>query len=122
RDACLFGVGSPYRLRRAFGFDQRGEPALRVVDDDLAYLPERTLAYEVARLFHHGVPRVVVSERKDDVMLLRESTQLLRLLDGERHRLVANDVKARLDKRLGDRKVRVVGCDDGDKVDALVGR
>jgi hypothetical protein len=49
-----------------------------------------------------------------------DGPQLFRLREVERHRLVADDIKAALEKKFGGRKMLVVGRDDHDEVQAFV--
>ncbi len=50
----------------------------------------------------------------------RDPHQLQRLLERQGHRLVADDVDARLEERLGHLEMEMVGRDDRDGIDAVV--
>ena len=63
-----------------------------------------------------------MGEREDDIRLIHHIGELFGLRQVERHRLVADDIDARLDRRSGDFHVRMVGRGDRDEVDPLIRR
>ena len=65
---------------------------------------------------HERVAGVVVRDGEDRLRLLATTRgELLGFGERERERLVADDIEARLDGRLGDREVHVVGRGDETK-------
>ena len=116
------GIRAPLGLLHARPFETGGEPALRVLDDDLAQPAEIALPHEVAGQLHHRIAGVVVGQGEHAPALPDDLAELPRLVHREGHRLVADDVEPGFEKRLGDREVEVVRSDDGHEVDAGVGR
>ena len=120
--AGLLGVGPPTGLHLAGLLEGRGQPALRVLHDDLADLAQIALSHHVAGQLDHRVAGVVVHQAEDQARLLHELLQLLGLLGVEGHGLLAHDVEARLEEVPRDREVPVVGRRDRDEVDPLLRR
>ena len=119
RAAGALRVRAPRRLHVLLARELE-KPALRVLHHDLADLSEVARLHHVARELHHRVARVRVHEAERELRLLHERLELLRLGDGERHRLLAHHVESGLQTRLRDREVRVVRRADRDEVDALL--
>jgi hypothetical protein len=117
--AGLLGVGAPAGLLVALLLQRRGEPALRVLGDDLANGAQLAVPHQIARLLDQRVAGVVVREREHDVLLIHETAQRFRVAEGGRHRLVADDVEAFLDEGPRDVEVQNIGRDDAYEVDAL---
>ena len=122
-DAGARRVGAPVRLLvgRSRSSSVASQPWLYSTTT-LRTSPSSPRAHHVARLAHQRVARVVVGHAEDDARARAPSHQVVRLLAGVHERLVADDVEARLDERLGDGVVHVVGRHDGDEVDAVVRR
>ena len=118
-DAGALRVGAPVRLLLALRFEFGGEPALRILDDDLAHPAELTAADPVPGLLDHRIAGVVVGQAEDEAGPFDCCDQGLGLGRRLRHRLVAHHVEAGFERRPGDRKVHVVRGDDGDEVHAL---
>ena len=82
-------------------------------------------AAELARRHHgprlpdHGIAGIVVRQHEGPAGLLDQGRQALRIAHGRGHRLVADDVEARLQERPCDRPVAVVRRHDGDGVDPV---
>ena len=55
-------IGAPLGLLHAGPLEAGGEPALRVLDDDLAQPAEVARPHEVAGQLHHRIAGVVVGE------------------------------------------------------------
>ena len=66
-----------------------------------------------------GIRRVAVRDREQPPGRADAGDEVARLGGVVRHRLVGNDVEARVEGRHGKRVVRVVGRHDGDAVDAV---
>ena len=120
--AAPLRVGAPGGLLLPARFEPRGEPALRIFDDDLADLAELAGGDHLARLLHERVAGVVVGEAVEQAGLFHELAELLRLGEIEGRGLVAEDVEAVFERHLRRRKVHVVRRDDDDEVHALVRR
>ena len=117
--AAALGVGAPAGLLLAGGLEPRGEPALRVLDDDLANLAKSPGGDEVAGLLHQRVAGVIVREAVEQPGFLDQLLQCPGLLQVKGGRLVAQDVEPVLQRHLGRRKMHVVRRDDGDKIHPL---
>ena len=78
--------------------------------------PSSPLPHELARLLHHGVAGVVVGEHEDLSRLRDDRAQFLASARSKVDRLVADDVEAGLEEKLGRREMLVVGRDDDDEV------
>jgi hypothetical protein len=72
------------------------------IRDNEANLPDLVRAHHLPHLAHHRIGRVAVVHRADPAACPSHADDLLALLDGHRHRLFAQNVKARLEERLGD--------------------
>jgi hypothetical protein len=116
------GLFLPARFERLGRLEPLGEPALRILDHHPADRAETTRRHQVSGLLHHGVAGVVVGEAEQAATRGDRIPQLERLRQIERHRLVAGDVEAVLERRHRDRMVEMVGGDDRHQVDALRGR
>ncbi len=115
-------VGAPGGLLLAAGFEARGEPALRILDDHLADLAELAFLDHVARLLHQRIAGVIVRQPVDQAALLHDGGEFLRFLQVQRGGLVAQHMEAVFQRHLGRREVHVVRRDDGDEVHALIHR
>ena len=98
------------------------EPALRVFDHDPADRPDPPLRDLVAGLLDHRVAGVVVGHGEHGAVLGHGAGQPLGLRAVVHHRLVDDDVEARLDTGQGRLEVRVVGRDDRHEVDPFLRR
>ena len=95
---------------------------MNVVRAEGVDLAQVALQHHFSGLPHHRVAGVVVRDGEHHARLVDRVGQLLGLGQVEGHRLVANDVEAGFDRRLGDFKMGVVRRGDREKVDPLVGR
>src|SRR5206468_2938025 len=77
--AAALRVGTPGRLLLAGGFETRGQPALRVLDHDLANLAEFASSNHVARFFDERITGVIVRETVELAGLLDDGGEFLRL-------------------------------------------
>ena len=93
--------------------------ALRILGDDLEDAAELAGLHHGAGFLDHRIAGVVVGQREDEAGCIDEFFEFLGFREGERHRLLADDVDAGFEEGLGDREVQVVAGDDGDEVDAL---
>jgi hypothetical protein len=113
-------VRSPVGLLLSAGFEVRRKPALVVFDDDLAHGADRPARDHVAGFAHHGIARVVVRHAEDRAAALDDPHEFRRFFAGVNQRLVAHHVDARAGECACDRKMHVVGRDDGHEVDAVI--
>ena len=90
-------------LSQLFVWDH--QEVLQVFDNDLAHLPHFTVAEQLPRVPHERMSGVVVSQRKDPFCLFHHPDELLGFVERIGHRLIAHDVKAGLQKCLGDIEV-----------------
>ena len=98
---------------------RRGEAALDVLD---LHQPERAnlaVAHQARREAGHRVRRVAVRDCEQPSGRADAGDEVARLGGIVRHRLVGDDVEARVEGRDGKRVVRVVGRHDGHAVDAV---
>ena len=102
------------------GFEARGQPALRIFDDDFADFADLAGFDHVARFFDERVAGVVVREAVEQAGLFHEGAKLFGLGEIEGRGLVAEHVEAVFERHLGRREMHVVRRDDGDEVHALV--
>ena len=96
-----------------------GEAALDVLD---LHQPERAnlpVAHQARREAGHRVRRVAVGDCEQPSGRADAGDEVARLGGIVRHRLVGDDVEARVEGRDGKRVVRVVGGHDGHAVDAV---
>jgi hypothetical protein len=119
--AAACGVGAPGAAAVADG-DLRREPALVVLDDHLVDGADGAGFHHGARFAHHRVAGVVVRHAEHRAGTRGGLQQVLRLRAGVHEGFVAHHMDARFGEGLGHRVVQVVGRDDGDEVDALLGR
>ena len=122
RSAGGLRVRAPGGLHLAGLLQKLIQPALRILDNDLADLAEIALLDHVLGQLDHGVGGVVVHQAEDLAGGLDGGVQLLGLLDRQGHRLLAHDVEAGFEAGLGDREVRVVRRADRDEIDAVLFR
>jgi hypothetical protein len=121
RTAAL-GVGAPGGLLLAGSLDSSGEPTLRVLDHNLADLPQLARVHQVASFFHQRVAGVVVGQSVQASGLLDDGCEFLGFSQIEGGRLVAQHVESGLQGGLGRGKVDVIRSNDGHEVNPLVGR
>src|SRR5512132_3895843 len=69
-----------------------------------------------------AVPAPVLEHGQQDVLLLRNSREMPRLLDGNGERLVHPDVAAGVQRQVRERRVRLIGARDYDEVDIRIRR
>ncbi len=98
-----------------------GQPALWVLDHDLADAAQFAAQHAGPCLLHHRIATVVVGQAEETPAAPHQVHQLLRLPQGRGHGLLAEYVEPGLQRPAGDGGVQVVGRDDGDKVDTLGG-
>jgi hypothetical protein len=110
------GVGPPVGL---LALDRLGQPVLGVFDLHEPYRPERAVGDHRPRLPDHRVAGVVVGQHEERVRLGRGPREVAGLVEGARQRLVADDVDAAGEERLGGRRVHVVRRDDRHRLDAV---
>ena len=116
---ALGRVGPPGGLLAPRLLGRRGEPALRVLHDDLAQLPQLAGAHDVPRQLHHRIAGVVVHQAEDLSGARHERLQFAGFRRRERHRLLAHDMKPRLQEGSCHGEVGVVRGDDRDEVRPL---
>src|SRR5712671_928248 len=68
------------------------------------------------------VPASVLEHREQDVLLLRDSSEMSSFLDGDGERLVDYDIATSAHRRLSERCVRFIGTRDYDEVDIVMRR
>ena len=90
-----------------------------VFDHHAANRPERAGADEVPGFLHHRVAGVVVGQAEDEARFVGKGCELPRFGEVEGGWLVGPDVKASLERGLGDREVGVIGGGDDDEIHAL---
>jgi hypothetical protein len=95
---------------------------LRVLDLNHPDLTELTLVHHGARLAHHRIAAVVVGQCKQAAAAAHGLDQRMGIGQRGGHGLVANHVNADFQKRLGYRRVQVVGRDDCHHVNAILAR
>src|SRR5260221_11038430 len=86
------GIGAPSRLLLSRLLESRGEPTLRILDENLPDGAQRAVLHERARLLHHRIADVRMRQREQDVVLLHETPELLSILERRRQRLVTHDM------------------------------
>src|SRR5580704_4908975 len=117
--SALRGVGAPRGLFLAGVFERRGEPILRVFDLHEAKLAEFAGSDHFARLTNDGVAGVVVCETENFAGFFDQLRESLRVFDGGREWLVADDVEAGFEKGFCGAEVEMIRRDDRDGVDAI---
>jgi len=117
--SALLGIGSPGGLLLARLLQSRGQPALRILNDDLADLADLAAADEVSGELDHRVAGVVVHQAEDPACLVYDLLELLCLGDVEGHRLLAHYVESGLEEIFGNGEMPVVGRGDADEIDSL---
>ena len=113
-------IGAPAGLLLAGVLELGREPVLDVLGLHEPNGPELALGHHLPRLPDHGVAGIVVRQHEDAARLLDQFGELARILEGRGHRLVADDVDAAIEERLGRREVDVVGRDDRHRVDPVL--
>ena len=117
--AAAFGVGAPASLLLSGGFETRGQPALRILDDDFADSAELAGADHVAGFFHQRVTGVIVREAIKQAGLFHNLRELPGLGEVKGGGFVAEDVETVFQRHLRRREMNVVRRDDGDEVHAF---
>ena len=120
--AAALRVRAPGRLLLSTLLQARGQPALGILDDDLADLAELAGGDHGARFLHERIAGVVVRQAVKLAGLFHQRRELLGFGEIECRRLVAQDVKAILQRHLRRRKVHVIRRHDGDEIHPLVRR
>src|SRR5882762_4207129 len=80
------------------------------------------LAYRVVDGEKIAVPAPVLEHGEHDVLLLRNSREMSRLLDRDCEWLVDHDVAAATHRQLRERRVRFIGARDYDEIDIRMRR
>jgi len=111
------GIGAPGRLLLPLALEPRPQPPLDVFGPDRLDFAELAPEDHRPGLADERVAGVVVGDHEHRSRAVHQPRELLRLGERERERLVAHDVKARREGRLGDREVHVVGGRDRHEVD-----
>ena len=117
--SALGRVGSPGCLLLAILFEAAAKPTLDVGSPDRLDLSQFAGLDHLAGLAHQRVAGVVVGDGEDDLVLFDEGREFLSLGEIEGQRLVADDIEAGLDRRLGDLEVGVVRSGDRNEIDAF---
>ncbi len=115
-------VRAPAGLFLAGQLQPSGEPALRVLDDDLANLAELAGGDHVTRFFHERVAGVIMGKAIEALAFFYELLERLGLPETEGGGLVAQHVEAVLHRHLGRRKMHVVRRDDGHEIHSILRR
>ncbi len=68
---------------------------------------------------HERITGVGIGEREHTVLFACKARERLAFIDGDRERLVADDVNARLEKRRRDACMKMIRGDDRDRVDTV---
>ena len=121
RRAALRRIRPPRSLLLLAEFQTRPQPSLDVARANRVDLAQFAAQDHFPRLPHQRIAGVVVREREDDIRAIDDGGEFLGLGEVEGQRLVAHDIDARLDRRLGDFDVGVVRCGHRDKVNPLIG-
>ena len=88
------------------------QEVLEVLDNYLAHRAQFAGGEELPRVPHHRVAGVVVRQSEHESRLLDDLDEFPRLIECERHRLIADDMDSGFEERFGNAEVRRVGCDD----------
>lgn len=116
------GVCSPRRLFLVGRFETGSQPALNVIRTDCLDLAEFSTQNHFASLSHQGVPRVIVRDGEDGTGLFDQLGEFFGLSQIERHRLVTNDVEARIESRFGRCEVSVIGGGNRHEINSFIRR
>ena len=117
-DSRLCGIVAPAHAG-IVGVGGVGMETVREFDDDEPDLAEVAARHHRAHVADERIARVSVVDRADRARPRRRRHDVLRLIDGYRHRLLAQHVDACLKECLGDGVVRCVGRGHGHEVDAV---
>ena len=121
--APLFaGIGAPSGLLLIRFFEPGAQPTLDILDAHGVDLAQFAPQDHLTGLPHEGIAGVVVRHGEHDTGTVDDFGQPLGLGQVESERLVANDVEAGLDGRLGDLEMRVVRRGNRKEIDPLLGR
>ena len=118
--AAALGVSTPVGLFLAGGLKVCGQPALRILGDNLANLAQFACGDHVARLLHQLIAGVVVRQSIKKPRLLDDLAKALRLLEIKRRRLIAEHVKTIFQCHLGRRVMHMVRRHDGHEIHPLI--
>ena len=117
--AAAFGIGAPTGLFLPGDFDARGQPALRILDDDFADFAELARSNHVARFLHQRITSVIMSQAVEQAGFLHQLGELFSLGQIEGGRFVTEHVETLFERHLRGREVHVVGGHNGDEIHAL---
>ena len=95
------------------------KPALDVFDPDEAQRAQRAVAHELAGKTRHGISRIRVRDGEQASLPSCAGDEIARLREIVRHRLVADHIEPRVERRDGGGIVRVVRRHDRDGVDGI---
>ena len=118
----LRGVGAPGGLFLSAFLKARGEPALRILDDDFADFSKLARAHDFARFLDERVAGVVVRESVGKSATGDDFTKLLCFGEIEGGWLVGKHGKAVFERALRGGKMQVVRRDDRNEIHALAKR
>ena len=112
----------PIALGHAAGGNRLGQPVLRIFHLHQPQLADLARLDHRARMAQQRVAAVGMGQREQQILFLRQCRQLPAFLQRNGQRLVADHMDARFQERGGDRRMQVVGRDDGDCLDAVGAR
>ncbi len=112
------GIDAPSGGRIAL-LDRSAVEAVRELQVDEANVAELAIRDHRPRLLDHLMSRIAIHDADDLPPRGGDAAKVLRLGDGEAQRLLAHDVKAVFERRLGDLVMRVVGSRDRHGLDTI---
>ena len=120
--AGALGIGAPGGLFLAGFLDARGQPALRILHDDLAEFAEASGADDFAGFLDERVAGVVVREPVEQAGAGNDVPQLKGFREVECGRLVRKNRESMLQSGFGSGEMNMVRSDDGDEIHPLADR
>ena len=118
-DSCLLRIIPPAHTR-VIGVGGIGMVAMREFRLDQTHLPQIATRNHRPHVAYEAVARVAIIDRADKSRFAGQPDDCLSLGHGHRHGFFTKNVKARLEVRLCDLKMRRIGRRDGDQVDAII--
>jgi hypothetical protein len=94
--------------------------ALQVFDLHQPDIAEHALTHQETRVSRHRIGRVAMRDREQPATRVHLAQQVAGLGEIVRHRLVADDVQAGIERRRGIRVMGVVGRHDGQRIGTVV--
>ena len=115
-------VRTPRSLLRPQLLLRLHQPVLQILHQHLPNRPHLAALEQMPRVPDHRIARIVMRQSKHAARPFHHTHQSFRLLQRERHRLIANHMEARFQKRFRRPEMHVIRRHNTDEIDPLIRR